>query len=591
MCRLTILLVSLQAVGSFAQDGVRSDDSSTERDGTAPSLACLVEEDGSVTCGDELVYRPRFPSTETGSRLQEAIRRHVFTVEIADRAAGRTSTDDAAWLRCARAFGEARSFLVVAEPLIIRAAPHAPFHRVHALLAATLRPSDASWSERRSERRDPPYLFREARLVFHDDEGRDVSYRYREFDWEWSTILPSEEPPALSSPEVEPEEARPPSYEGSQWDLLNDSPLLAARTVEKRTRLEAYAGVGTEDAVEAGLRWLQHHQNEDGSWRPEAFDRECTSDVSCDGRGSESERVAVTSLALLAFLGDGQHSNHRTRYQSSVKRGLMWLLANQDVEGTHAGLISPGSLTIDLHAHALATLVLAEAFELSRQEQLRRPAQHALDRAFRSQGEHGGWSRSGRRDDPCDLPTTTWMILAMRTARDAGLKVDPERWARVVALYGARIDHERTEERRRTPLQRSSQEAAWWSENPGHRTAWSLIACAFLGRHPSTDSDRLRQAEWLAKASMDQVLRVSPIDLLHTAVVTEALFQMGGPFWNLWNPEVRRAVLSAQRREPSDHRFGSWDPQGPSGVVGGRVASTALAVLCLEVYYRHERSG
>ena len=34
---------------------------------------------------------------------------------------------------------------------------------------------------------------------------------------------------------------------------------------------------------------------------------------------------------------------------------------------------------------------------------------------------------------------------------------------------------------------------------------------------------------------------------------------------------------------------GSWDPDGPWGMVGGRVYSTALALLTLEVQYRYSR--
>ena len=64
-----------------------------------------------------------------------------------------------------------------------------------------------------------------------------------------------------------------------------------------------------------------------------------------------------------------------------------------------------------------------------------------------------------------------------------------------------------------------------------------------------------------------------------------AMFQMGGRHWENWNKAMKKAVLDSQRRDGSSK--GSWDPIGPWGFSGGRVYSTALGVLCLEVYFRY----
>jgi len=50
---------------------------------------------------------------------------------------------------------------------------------------------------------------------------------------------------------------------------------------------------------------------------------------------------------------------------------------------------------------------------------------------------------------------------------------------------------------------------------------------------------------------------------------------------------MKAAVVSSQRKDGS--ATGSWDPIGPWGFSGGRVYSTALGVLCLEVYFRYAR--
>ena len=65
---------------------------------------------------------------------------------------------------------------------------------------------------------------------------------------------------------------------------------------------------------------------------------------------------------------------------------------------------------------------------------------------------------------------------------------------------------------------------------------------------------------------------------------TLTMYQDGGPEWEKWNVVVRDTLTSEQRR---DGRFaGSWDPKGPWGRYGGRLYSTALSTLTLEVYYR-----
>jgi hypothetical protein len=47
---------------------------------------------------------------------------------------------------------------------------------------------------------------------------------------------------------------------------------------------------------------------------------------------------------------------------------------------------------------------------------------------------------------------------------------------------------------------------------------------------------------------------------------------------------LRDQLVAAQRQ--TGNNAGSWDANGRWGRYGGRVYSTALSTLCLEVYYR-----
>ncbi|MHC4252248.1 MAG: hypothetical protein ACYS9X_24280, partial [Planctomycetota bacterium] len=67
---------------------------------------------------------------------------------------------------------------------------------------------------------------------------------------------------------------------------------------------------------------------------------------------------------------------------------------------------------------------------------------------------------------------------------------------------------------------------------------------------------------------------------------TLGMFQVGDDFWKQWNGAMRDMLVEHQRRGgPAIH--GSWDPVGRWSAKGGRVYSTAMGALCLEVYYRY----
>ena len=71
---------------------------------------------------------------------------------------------------------------------------------------------------------------------------------------------------------------------------------------------------------------------------------------------------------------------------------------------------------------------------------------------------------------------------------------------------------------------------------------------------------------------------------------TLALFQVGGPAWKAWDGAMKPAIVNTQRRDGDYCGYkGSWDPIDPWGGDGGRVYSTAVNAMCLEVYYRYGR--
>jgi hypothetical protein len=74
---------------------------------------------------------------------------------------------------------------------------------------------------------------------------------------------------------------------------------------------------------------------------------------------------------------------------------------------------------------------------------------------------------------------------------------------------------------------------------------------------------------------------------------TLGMYQAGGKPWEQWNPIIRDTLVKLQQHDGCWR--GSWDPDSGRGSKGGRILSTALAILTLETYYRYaapaERRG
>ena len=82
------------------------------------------------------------------------------------------------------------------------------------------------------------------------------------------------------------------------------------------------------------------------------------------------------------------------------------------------------------------------------------------------------------------------------------------------------------------------------------------------------------------------------IDFYYWYYATLAMFQVGGDPWTKWNKAMDSAMVDTQRKDTDYCMYkGSWDNLDAWGGDGGRVYSTAVMAMCLEVYYRYEVVG
>ncbi|MEX2026148.1 MAG: prenyltransferase/squalene oxidase repeat-containing protein, partial [Pirellulaceae bacterium] len=222
---------------------------------------------------------------------------------------------------------------------------------------------------------------------------------------------------------------------------------VAAR--DPRLRVEMVTKQGgttlTEAAVARGLKWLANHQNEDGSWGLKDFEHAAR--CNCGGAGHVGGKSAGTALAMLPFLGAGQ-THLAGKYKGNVARGLRWMIANQESDGD---LRAGSNDNSGMYAHGQASIVLCEAFAMTGDEELRIPAQKAIDFIVKAQYRDGGWRyQPGPADQLGDTSVVGWQLMALQSARAANLTV-PEETLEMASRYldraqsdgGARYGYQR----------------------------------------------------------------------------------------------------------------------------------------------------
>jgi hypothetical protein len=97
-----------------------------------------------------------------------------------------------------------------------------------------------------------------------------------------------------------------------------------------------------------------------------------------------------------------------------------------------------------------------------------------------------------------------------------------------------------------------------------------------------------KQANLIANTLPEWDAEGGSCDFYYWYYGTFALNQWGGPAWKKWKKAIETTLIDNQRMEnEKDNFYGSWDPVGPWGEEGGRVYTTSIGALILEVYYRY----
>lgn len=348
------------------------------------------------------------------------------------------------------------------------------------------------------------------------------------------------------------------------------------RFIQDKDQLVSQRGgsAQTEQAVRAALGWLAAAQSSTGGWDASRFgagQERVVLGHNRQGAGGEAD-TGITGLATLAFLGAG-HSHMHGEYRTEVARALEYLRQRQRADGSLQG---KAALFARTYCHSMATLAVCEAYAMSQDKRLEPVARRAV--AYSLSLQHpsdGGWRY--RRGDTGDTSQLGWQVMSLKSAELAGIEIPGVVWTRVEHFL------------RRVQRGNAGGLAAYRPDSPASRTmtAEAWFCKQLLHENPITamPGEAVQEAtDYLMQEPPSLSLR----NLYYWYYATLAL-QQNQAFsheaksaWDDWNHALTTALISSQADD------GSWDKATLWGGYGGRVYTTAVSTLCLEVYYRYK---
>lgn len=343
---------------------------------------------------------------------------------------------------------------------------------------------------------------------------------------------------------------------------------LSGRTPEMQIKLGRKYGSSPQGdaALEMALKWLADHQRPNGSW---SFNLDLDP---CNGQCRHSKKskdtptpvTGSTGLALLAFLGAG-HTHKSGAYSETVRDGLYFLRAK--ARETQQGYdFQYGSM----YGHGIAVMALAEALTMTRDEDgnyesdLYEMVKRASYFTVVAQHDNGSWGYVP--GSPGDTTQTGWQTLSLIATRRNGIDLRSNTLPKVKEYLLSVRDPKDWSFGYNTPHAEPT------------TTAIAATLMLYLGQGPGyTPLDE----------ALNGIAARGPTltNVYHDYYATLALHHARHRDWDRWNTKLRDHLVASQAQD--GHERGSWHFKDKWGDVGGRLYTTAMCAMMLEIYSRY----
>ncbi len=242
-----------------------------------------------------------------------------------------------------------------------------------------------------------------------------------------------------------------------------------------------------------------------------------------------------------------------------MRKAVDFIVRNQQESGLFTTSASQG----EMYSHGFATLFIGEVYGMSGDDQIKENLQKAVRLIERCQNPEGGWRYQPAPVD-ADISVTICQIMALRSARDAGIKTDAGVMDKALAYV--------------KKCQNSDGGFSYQAiggESGFARTAAGTASLYYAGRFE--DQGVARGLEYLSRflPGRDQVDEQGHF-FYGQYYAVQAMFLAGGKYWSDWYPAIRELLVSRQNRSTGDWE-GEVDPD----------YCTAMALIILQMPNRY----
>jgi hypothetical protein len=345
--------------------------------------------------------------------------------------------------------------------------------------------------------------------------------------------------------------------------LLAAALLLSAQGQEAGRKPDAPASPGVDPAIARGLSFLLLHQDKDGA-------------IHTAGQ----HQTALTALAAMALAAVGHQPADETKEGRALRRALQFILRPDRQEPSGYFGAVDGSR---MYGHGMVTLALAELLGMgvdTQQDKLMMDrCRKGVELILRAQAvakdphNKGGWRYLPESADS-DLSATIWQVMALRSAKNAGLDVPKQSIAEAVEYI------KRCYFSARGPDGKPADLASAFAYGNGRAPVYSTAAAGVLALQMCGEYDAVEvssSVEWLRKRKLDYQVEWF---FYGTYYFAQGMYQRGGETAAEARRDVEALLLSRQNPD------GSWTPHHREGQVGP-VYATSLAVLSLAVKHHY----